>query len=273
MGGQEVTLGIPCYNEGDVLSQTLSCVENQLGPVDRLIVLDDASTDNTAEIADSHPTAELIQHDVNRGRGATRNSILSATETPLLAMIDADIWPRKEWLFTLRDTMDQSEAAAVGGKVIEPIQTAADRWRDVRLGVNEYDDGGEVSHVAGGNVLFKTEALREVGGWPDLQSTEDKEVCFRLNDAGYTVYYTPDAEVKHVGEDTPQSVLRNLWRWHFESRNEPDSLGDLPFRFLHHTAKGAAYSIEDIFAGRWWALPITLRLPLTFLREDLSRID
>lgn len=273
MGSKKVTLGIPCYNEEDILSETLDSVEELDYNLDRILVLDDGSDDETASIASAHPQVELLQHKSNRGRGTARNTILSATDTPLLAMIDADIRPRERWLSTLVETMDATGASAVGGMVVEKGEDPADKWRQIRLGVNEFDKEGKVSHVAGGNVLFQTETIREVGGWPDLQSTEDQEVCHRLNEEGYTIYYTPEAVVEHVGEDTPQSVLRNLWRWHFEGRNEPISKFEIIPRLAHHTAKGALYCVEDVIAGRWWAIPISARLPVTFLREDLKRID
>lgn len=268
-----ITLGIPCYNEADTIETTLQYVAQLGTEPDRILCADDGSSDGTVDILRQLPNVDLIEHDQNLGRGEARNTILNATETPYLAMIDADIHPCSGWLSTLIEVIEETGAGAVGGDVIEVGKTNTARWRRTRMTVNDYDEAGEVTHVAGGNVLFRSHALRDVGGWPELQSTEDKKVCFRLRDAGYSVHYTPDAVVEHVGEDTVADVLRNLWRWHFESRNEPERLSDLPLRAVHHAAKGARYCVEDIVSGRFWALPISARLPVEFLREDLERLS
>jgi len=271
--GQTITLGIPCYQEEAQMAETLSVVSNFADSLARVIVVDDGSTDRTLEIAQGFPFVDALSHDENRGRGAARNTILSATSTPLLASIDADIRPREGWLSALRETMADTGAAAVGGNVVIPGESPADRWRRTRLRVNDFETRGQVSYLAGGNALFDVAALRAVDGWPALQSTEDRRVSARLREAGYSLYYTPEAVVDHVGEATPKSVLRNLWRWHFESRNEPQSLLDVSLRTANHAGKGAYYVAEDVLRRRWWAIPITARLPIEFTREDLDRLE
>src|SRR3954469_6444578 len=86
---------VPAYNRSSSLNRALMSVGVQTLTPAEVVVVDDASSDDTAEAARSLG-ARVIVHEVNRGEGAARNTALAATEQPWAALLDSD----DEWLPT-----------------------------------------------------------------------------------------------------------------------------------------------------------------------------
>lgn len=86
-----VVAAIPNYNMGESLQRLLPQVLKQ--GYDRVVVLDDASTDNSVEVvAQFGPDVEILRSPVNQGAGANRNQIIGQTEdSALVHFIDADM--------------------------------------------------------------------------------------------------------------------------------------------------------------------------------------
>lgn len=85
---------VPAHNEELVLDSTLRALTADLRPRDQLLVVDDRSTDRTAEIAESHGAIVLRRHpDEEGGRAAARQAAIEAARTmawEAMVMIDAD---------------------------------------------------------------------------------------------------------------------------------------------------------------------------------------
>jgi glycosyltransferase involved in cell wall biosynthesis len=84
-----ISVVIPCYNSASFLQQALQSVRDQTRAVDEVIVIDDASTDNSAELA-REAKVTLISLDTNVGPGAARNRGIAAASGDLIAFLDAD---------------------------------------------------------------------------------------------------------------------------------------------------------------------------------------
>ena len=89
-----LTFLLPVFNERATVEQILQSVEDS-GLADRIIVVDDASTDGTREvlqdIASRNPLIELHLHDRNRGKGAALRTGFGKVETDLVLVQDADL--------------------------------------------------------------------------------------------------------------------------------------------------------------------------------------
>jgi glycosyltransferase involved in cell wall biosynthesis len=88
-----VCVVIPAYNRERMLRRALASVHAQTAPPVELVVVDDASTDRTAAVAEELG-ARVIRHGQNRGEGAARNSGIAAATQPWIALLDSD----DEWL-------------------------------------------------------------------------------------------------------------------------------------------------------------------------------
>src|SRR5713226_5813779 len=86
-----VAVVVPAHNAEDFLDETLESVWAQTTPPSEVIVVDDGSTDRTADIAQRHRVTLLSQG--NRGPSAARNTAIRATTQPWIAFLDADdVW-------------------------------------------------------------------------------------------------------------------------------------------------------------------------------------
>ena len=107
---QLVSIIIPAFNEeaaiGDDLNKILDCMDAS-GFQYEVIVVDDGSTDKTAEIVRRYPRVRLIQHPTNRGTGAATNTAVRHARGEIIAMTDGDgTYPVQE-IPTLLPYMDQ----------------------------------------------------------------------------------------------------------------------------------------------------------------------
>lgn len=87
-----ISVVIPAYNRADLLAESLTSVFSQTRAPLEVIVVDDASADATAEVANQFPVT-LIRHQVNSGNSVSRNTGISAARGELVAFLDSDdLW-------------------------------------------------------------------------------------------------------------------------------------------------------------------------------------
>jgi glycosyltransferase involved in cell wall biosynthesis len=90
MNGMTVSIVTPCYNAGSFLKETLESVLAQTYPALEIIVVDDGSTDHSADVAHSYgPKVRVIRQE-NRGESAARNVGIAAARGDYLLFLDAD---------------------------------------------------------------------------------------------------------------------------------------------------------------------------------------
>lgn len=85
-----LTFFIPAYNGAAFIAEAIeSCLGHDYSP-DEVIVVDDASTDNTAGMVEGYPEVTLLRHETNRGQAAARNTALAAASGEFVAALDQD---------------------------------------------------------------------------------------------------------------------------------------------------------------------------------------
>lgn len=136
---RSVSVVIPTYNRLHTLDRCLRSVLDQSHPADEIIVVDDGSTDGSADwIRYQHPNVQLIQQ-ANRGVSAARNAGIQAAKSDWIALLDSD----DEWLL----------------KKIEKQLAAIDRSPETRLCHTEEN------WVYQGTPKAMPAAYRKYGGW------------------------------------------------------------------------------------------------------------
>lgn len=162
-----VTVVVPTYNGARYLTRTLDSLAAQTYPRVEVIVIDDGSTDSSAEIARTHRVQPKVLTQVNRGVAVARNRGLAVAEGSWVAFLDQDDLWHSHRVETLLRLADQTGAQAVATTetpfAYESQRAALERVGDGRdAWVTWVPDGGE-SLLTEGEVSQATGAVEEIG--------------------------------------------------------------------------------------------------------------
>jgi GT2 family glycosyltransferase len=203
------------HNGARTIRETLDGLRRLEYPNYEVIVVDDGSTDDTARVVAEYADVRLIRT-ANRGLSAARNTGLAAAAGEIVAYIDDDAWPDEHWLMYLADAFARGDHAAVGGPNIAPpgdglVAECVSRAPGGPTHVLLTDRVAE--HIPGCNMAFRAERLRAVGGFDEQFriAGDDVDVCWRLQERGWTLGYTAAAMVWHHRRPS----VGRFWRQQF----------------------------------------------------------
>lgn len=211
------------YNQRERLLACLAAAA-AAKPAVRLIVIDNASVDGSAEAAAAaHPDADVIALPENVGFAAAVNRGAAIGEAPYILLLnnDARLGPRA--LEKMRRALDNERVAAVGPRLLGPdgqIELSLDRtlspWNEARFRVlgalygsghgpiaarvrRRYASSRDVASLSGACILLKREAFDEADGFDQrfFLYAEDVDLCLRLRQSGWRLRYVADAVVEH----------------------------------------------------------------------------
>jgi glycosyltransferase involved in cell wall biosynthesis len=178
-----VSIIIPCYNQGKFLPTSIESALSQTHTKIEIIVVNDGSSDNTAEVAAHYPQVRYFFHS-NKGVAETRNTGFNASTGEFIQFLDADDRLTKESTDAhLRCFAAHPEAGFVVGDIewIDEINNATGRGGWPVLESNWYEELLKVNHVANTvAVMFRRRVLETVGGFKTYFSpAEDYEMLVR----------------------------------------------------------------------------------------------
>ena len=176
-----------------------------------VIVVNDGSTDKTAEIAQEYPF-RLISTP-NMGLSSARNTGMEAATGEIVAYTDDDARPDPHWLKYLAATFTKTSHAGIGGPNIAPLDDGeiAECVANAPGGpVHVLISDTEAEHIPGCNMAFRREALMAIGGF-DVQyraAGDDVDACWRILEKGWTLGFSPAAMVWHHRRNS----IRDYWK-------------------------------------------------------------
>jgi glycosyltransferase involved in cell wall biosynthesis len=201
-----VSVVVCAYNAERTMDQCLASLETLSYPDYEVIVVNDGSRDRTLEIAESYPYCRIISQP-NKGLSVARNVGAEAATGEIVAYTDSDCVADPDWLTYLVAKMEAGGLAACGGPNFPPPE---DSLVPAAVAVSP---GGpthvllsdEVAeHIAGCNMAFRREALLALGGFDPVYRAagDDVDICWRFQDAGYVIGFSPAAVVWHFRRNT-----------------------------------------------------------------------
>ncbi len=206
---------ICAYNAASTLEECLAAAGRLDYPTLEIIVVDDGSTDRTAEIARRFERVRLVTIP-HGGLAVARNEGLRAARGKLVAYLDSDAYPTPEWPYYLALGMDRRDVGGVGGPNLPPQDDPALAQLVARapggpIHVLIGDDRAE--HVPGCNMAFWKEVLDEVGGFDPVYTAagDDVDVCWRVQERGWEIAFHPAALVWHHRRGSIRAYLRQQW--------------------------------------------------------------
>lgn len=207
-----VSVIVCAYNADRTMDSCLAALEKVNYPNYEVIVVNDGSTDGTLEICERYSYIKLISQP-NKGLSVARNVGLEAATGEIIAYTDSDCDVDPDWLTYLVATFQSTGLSVVGGPNFPPPEDALiPSCVAVSPGGPTHvllsDDTAE--HIAGCNMAFRREALEEIEGFdPQFRAAgDDVDVCWRLQDRGYTIGFSPAAIVWHFRRNTIKDYLK-----------------------------------------------------------------
>jgi cellulose synthase/poly-beta-1,6-N-acetylglucosamine synthase-like glycosyltransferase len=225
-----VSVLIPARNEERVIGRILQRMTELTYPKEKLdvIVIDDASTDRTSEIAEEfakeHEYIKVVHRGVEdggKGKPAALNHGLEHTTGEIVYCFDADYYPQRDILEKLTAYFTDDEVGAVQGRVTvlnEPDTLVTRLVALERIGGYRVDqlarDNLKLIPQFGGTVGgFRRSLLESLGGWDAGMLAEDTDLTFRVYLAGYKVRYVNEAECYEEAVGDWRSYWRQRSRW------------------------------------------------------------
>jgi glycosyltransferase involved in cell wall biosynthesis len=189
----KISLIIPAHNEEKYIGACLAhAIENSGGAFHEIIVVDNVSTDKTAEIAKKYPGVRVV-HEARKGLTRARERGLKEATGDFLAYIDADTRLPKKWIETLTKTLaTEPHLVCLSGPYTyydaplhKKIILNGTWWLSAPL---TYRIVGYM--VLGGNFVAKKSALEAMGGFDQNIEFygEDTDIARRLSKHGKVIF-------------------------------------------------------------------------------------
>ena len=227
----DVSVVVPTCNRSEVLGRCLVALDGQSHTNFEIIIVDDASTDDTSAVIESfvnaHPHRKVTAIRQHTHAGANPCRMLGAryATAPLIAFLDCDCIAEPRWLVELARAFEDEHVAAATGLVQDP--PPANIYDVTFRGTHRIARAGRAHRLIAGNMCFRravlerfpldtdrARPLQHPDGTPDVSVSgrgDEEGVFLRLQAAGCHVAAQPSAAVLH--DDHMHG--RRFWRQAF----------------------------------------------------------
>ncbi|MGH9159936.1 MAG: glycosyltransferase family 2 protein [Vicinamibacteraceae bacterium] len=209
-----VSVVVVTHNSADDITRCLSSLRLQTWPRWELIIVDNASTDDTvARVQSSCPQARLIQSGENVGYAAGNNIGFAEARGDVLAVLNPDTQVSPGWLEPLVEALAHDPRVGLATPKIALIDRP-DRinacgnavtfagltvCRGLEAPVTAYTQAEDVAAVSGAAFVIRRDVLDAIGGFNDSFFTyyEDTDLSLRARVAGWRCRFVPASLVQH----------------------------------------------------------------------------
>jgi hypothetical protein len=208
-----VSVVVPARNSAPTLPKLFDALAWQTAPpgLFEVIVVDDGSSDATADVVRRHLGVRLMEAPGHVGVAASRNLGIRAARGEVLAFVDADCLPTPTWVERGLAALEELGADLLAGH----IDVAVARPTPLALVdlTHYFDQQRYVAEgfAATGNLWARRQILLTAGRFDErLARGEDRELCTRAVEAGARLLYAPDVVVIHPARGVTAQVRRSF---------------------------------------------------------------
>lgn len=281
-----ISIIICCHNSAERLPNTLQHLIRQVVPNIikwEVIVVDNASTDNTANVAldcwgAANPVQMQIVKEPQLGLSYARRAGILKSQYEIISFIDDDNWVCQDWIRIVWEIMSTTLSAAACGGISTPVsEIELPWWFDeyklcyaVGAQTKQIGEVGNYSEALWGAGLSirksALDVLEKCGFEPlltgrkgrQLTSGEDIEICLALRLQGWQLWYDPRLELKHYIPAT-RLTWNYLRRWHRGFGTSQVGLD--PYEFVLNLKAGKTES-GIVTENRWYIKALLAVKPL-----------
>ena len=214
-----VTVLIVNWNSGELLAECLKHLTAQTIQPTKVLVIDNASTDNSIENVGRFENISILKSGTNQGFAAGNNLALAKCDSEFIALLNPDAFAEPGWLENLLMAATANpDVVAFGSRQLRQsnpdcLDGTGDAyhmsgliWRERHGRKQQPSDLNqrEIFSPCAAAALYRRQAVMDVGGFDKnfFCYVEDVDLGFRLRLAGHRAMYVPDAIVQHVGSAT-----------------------------------------------------------------------
>lgn len=228
MRGPKISIIVPTYNRGGQIRKTVDSLLRQRYPNRDIIIVDDASTDDTRKVLQAYGNRiKVIRRSKNGGPAAARNDGIKIAKGEYVAFIDSDCTASREWISELVDFIVKQPdgVAGVCGIILPPrdanfLMRALYFLPELDGNTSRVLKAGEpisVENISCNNALWKMNVLKKMHGFDEQffrykAVPEDSELCYRVLRDGYRFVMTPGAATYHHFRATIRDFLKQSYR-------------------------------------------------------------
>lgn len=208
----KVSVVVASYNGAGTLIACLKSLTQLRYPNYEVILVDDGSDDDTCRIASSFPDVRYV-HQRHQGLSVARNTGIAAARGEIVAFTDADCRADEDWLYYLIGDLLRGRHVAIGGHNFLPPEDST-----VAAAVMASPGGPAhvmltdriAEHIPGCNMAFYKWALEAIDGFDPVyhRAGDDVDICWRLQQRGFQIGFSPGGYVWHYRRSTIRAYLR-----------------------------------------------------------------
>jgi GT2 family glycosyltransferase len=211
---------IPTFNGASRIGNCLDSLAKQAAGRDvEILVVDDGSTDHTADVVNSYSSVRLIRQ-ANAGPASARNHGALEAKGKILLFTDDDCVPMADWLEAMLALFEDTEV--VGAKGVYRTRQKSVAARFVQI---EYEDKyrlmagvPSIDFIDTYSAAFRRDRFLEMAGYDTsfpVACAEDIELSYRMSARGWKMKFVPAAIVYHTHPNTFLSYLKKKYKFAF----------------------------------------------------------
>lgn len=221
--GMPVAVLIAAYNEEKVIVRTIQSVLESDYPIQAIYVVDDGSSDHTAEQVETHfkdvENVILVRQE-NAGKASALNRAMSMCDAEVVVCIDADTQLDHAAIGHLVHHFENEEVAAVAGNVrVGNHVNILTEWQALEYTTSQnldrraYSALNAITVIPGALGAWRRLAVLNAGGYKPDTLAEDMDLTWRLRCNGYRLLNEPHAIAYTEAPDRFGSFFRQRFRW------------------------------------------------------------
>ncbi|MES1190257.1 MAG: glycosyltransferase [Steroidobacter sp.] len=218
-----VSVVVPAYNEEKLIARTINTLLSSEGVQFEIIVVDDGSTDHTAQVVLEQFTANsrvrFIRQD-NGGKAEALNTGIREAREDIIIALDADTLFMRDTIAQLVKHFNDPKVGAVAGNAkVGNRMNLLTRWQALEYVTSQnldrraFEKLNCITVVPGAVGAWRRKAVIDAGGFLSDTLAEDADLTMRIVRNGYRIVYEPDA---HAYTEAPQSFrafVNQRFRW------------------------------------------------------------
>ncbi len=210
-----ISIIVVTFNDREKLLCCLASLENQTWPREQreIIVVDDGSTDGTAEtVRHEFPHAILVAKE-NSGPDNSRNYGIDKATGDIITFIDADCTAPSKWLESIATALDQTQNPVIGGRILHP----GGFWARM-IGLSDFGEfqglqPKEVSNIPTCNMGARHELFQQFRFDEKARIGGDVLFAHQLKQSGIRLLYDPRVMVHHHPEANRKAFFQRARRY------------------------------------------------------------